>query len=38
MITVFSSDLAIVLNRQILSGGAASRVREQRSNIIVWSI
>jgi hypothetical protein len=26
------------LNLEILSGGAASRVREKRSNIIVWSI
>jgi|TARA_B110000879_G_scaffold115892_1_gene154215 hypothetical protein len=38
MITVFSSNLAIDLNLEILSGGAASRVREKRSNIIVWSI
>ncbi|MFT4670729.1 MAG: hypothetical protein ACI945_000061 [Pseudohongiellaceae bacterium] len=38
MITVFSSNLAIDLNLEILIGGAASRVREKRSNIIVWSI
>tara|TARA_B110000046_G_C12961838_1_gene384919 strand:+ start:340 stop:453 length:114 start_codon:yes stop_codon:yes gene_type:complete len=26
------------LNLEILIGGAASRVREKRNNIIVWSI